>query len=51
MEFQTDKKTTSEKPVKILLPFIETLEGLLSTKSPKDKDAKEKDNKPCNNKS
>jgi len=45
MESEKETKITSEKPVKIPLPFKEALEGLLSTKPPKNETTKEKDNK------
>lgn len=35
-----EKKVTNEKPVKIPLPFRETLAALLATKSPEEKKVK-----------
>ena len=44
-EKEKQKRITSEKPVKIPLNFIEVLEGLLSTKPPKEELTKERDDK------
>ncbi len=37
-----DKKITNEKPVKIPLPFVDALKGLINTNPPKKQETKEK---------